>query len=191
MTWYGKRYQLIFCCPYSAILGIGVPCQMEMGFICPQSVIFHGQSLSTSTRARNSNSNVSLLPGQTEAIPAQGQFCTDSIAGCSYNFQHRARGTVHRAQCSLAIPRVLHCCIPSADPSCNAVATSSTTVECIRFLPLSGCTSNESVVSNFCIICFRPMTLIGPTPFFHTLQCPEFLQSYSCTIVIIVVQPYQ
>ncbi|GBM64124.1 hypothetical protein AVEN_159854-1 [Araneus ventricosus] len=62
------------------------------------------------------------------------------------------------------IPRALH--IPKAllDASCNAVATSSTDVEAISFLPLPNFTSNEPDFSNLSIIFFKPNADIGPEP---------------------------
>ncbi|GBM40270.1 hypothetical protein AVEN_248292-1 [Araneus ventricosus] len=59
------------------------------------------------------------------------------------------------------IPRALH--VPKAllAASCNAVATSSTDVEAIVFLPLPHFTSNEPDYLNLSIIFFRPNTVIG------------------------------
>ncbi|GBN49322.1 hypothetical protein AVEN_112202-1 [Araneus ventricosus] len=62
------------------------------------------------------------------------------------------------------IPRALH--VPKAllDASFNAVATSSTDVGAIAFLPLSHFTSNEPDSSNLSIIFFRPNAVIRPEP---------------------------
>ncbi|GBN61206.1 hypothetical protein AVEN_71521-1 [Araneus ventricosus] len=65
---------------------------------------------------------------------------------------------------SLHVPKVL------LDASCNAVATSSTDVEAIAFLPLSHFTSNEPDFSNLAIIFFRPNADIGPEPFLNPLM---------------------
>ncbi|GBM14227.1 hypothetical protein AVEN_167310-1 [Araneus ventricosus] len=62
------------------------------------------------------------------------------------------------------IPRALHVPKELLDASCNAVATSSTDVETIAFLPLPHFTSNERNSSNLSIIFFRPNAVIGPEP---------------------------
>ena len=100
----------------------------------------------------------------------------------SYNFQHRARMPVQCPGNSSCTAR-LHTTVRLLLKCCGHFFKYR---RMHLFLPLPGCISNEPVISNFCIICFRPMTLIGPTP--YTLQCPEFSQSYCCTILILVVQ---
>ena len=78
------------------------------------------------------------------------------------------------------------------DSSCTAVATSSTTVESILFFLLLDCSSKEPVFSNFWIIFSRPCTVIRPTPFFfNILKCLEFLQSYWCTVIVLVKKLYK
>ncbi|GBM93965.1 hypothetical protein AVEN_106932-1 [Araneus ventricosus] len=74
------------------------------------------------------------------------------------------------------IPRALH--IPKAllDASCNAVATSSTDVEAIAFLPLPHFTSNEPDSSNLSII-FRPNAVIGPEPLLKPFNVRNFFNA--------------
>ncbi|GBO08046.1 hypothetical protein AVEN_143923-1 [Araneus ventricosus] len=80
------------------------------------------------------------------------------------------------------IPRTLH--VPTAllDASCNAVATSSTDVEAIAFLPLPHSTSNEPYSSNVSIIFFRPNAVTGPEPLFKPFNILNFFNA-------IAVQP--
>ncbi|GBN00573.1 hypothetical protein AVEN_171354-1 [Araneus ventricosus] len=57
---------------------------------------------------------------------------------------------------TLYVPKALH------DASCNAVATSSTDVEAIAFLPLPHFTSNDPDSSYLSIIFFRQNAVIEP-----------------------------
>ncbi|GBM89652.1 hypothetical protein AVEN_22638-1 [Araneus ventricosus] len=68
------------------------------------------------------------------------------------------------------IPRALHIPKELFDSSCNDVATSSTDVEAISFLPLSHFTSNEPDSSNLSIIFFRPNAVIEPEPLLNPLM---------------------
>ncbi|GBN75209.1 hypothetical protein AVEN_47825-1 [Araneus ventricosus] len=72
------------------------------------------------------------------------------------------------------ISRALH--VPKAvlDVSYNTVATSSTEVEAIAFLPLPHFMSNEPESSNLSIICFRPNEVIGPEPLLKPFYVPNF-----------------
>ncbi|GBN28557.1 hypothetical protein AVEN_181595-1 [Araneus ventricosus] len=74
------------------------------------------------------------------------------------------------------IPRALHVPKPLLDASCNAVATSSTDVEAITFLPLPHFTSIEQDSLNLSIIFFRPNAVIGPEPLLKPFNVKEFLQ---------------
>ncbi|GBM67335.1 hypothetical protein AVEN_97309-1 [Araneus ventricosus] len=70
--------------------------------------------------------------------------------------------------------------VPKAllDASWNAVATSSTDVEGIAFLPLPHFTSNQPDSSNLLVIFFRPNTAIGPEP----LLKPFYVRNFFNTI---------
>ncbi|GBN50895.1 hypothetical protein AVEN_173653-1 [Araneus ventricosus] len=75
------------------------------------------------------------------------------------------------------IPLALH--VPKAllDASCNAVATSSTDLEAIAFLPLPHFTSNESDFSNLSIIFFRPNGIIAPEPLLKPFKVRNFFNA--------------
>ncbi|GBM08386.1 hypothetical protein AVEN_108381-1 [Araneus ventricosus] len=75
------------------------------------------------------------------------------------------------------IPRALH--VPKAllDASCNAVATSSTDIEAIAFLPLPHFTSNEPDSSNLSIIFFRPNAVIGSEPLLKPFNVRNFFNA--------------
>ena len=48
-----------------------------------------------------------------------------------------------------------------------------------------------SVFLNFWINFSRPSVVIGSTLFFHKIECPEFLQSYWCTVIVLVKKTYK
>ncbi|GFT80941.1 hypothetical protein TNCV_1935311 [Trichonephila clavipes] len=93
--------------------------------------------------------------------------------------------------CVQAIPQALHGCKPPLESSCTVVATSSTTVELTLFLPQADCRCKEPISSNFSIIFSRSWAVLGLTPFFNTLECPEVLQSYWCTVIILAKKLYK
>ncbi|GBN78016.1 hypothetical protein AVEN_24041-1 [Araneus ventricosus] len=77
------------------------------------------------------------------------------------------------------ILRALHVPKELLAASCNAVATSSTDVEEIAFLPLPHSTSNEPYSSNLSIIFFRPNAVIGPEPLLKPFNVRKFFNTIS------------
>ncbi|GBN73232.1 hypothetical protein AVEN_138835-1 [Araneus ventricosus] len=72
------------------------------------------------------------------------------------------------------IPRALHVPKILLDATCIVVATSSTEVETIAFLPLPHFTSNEHDSSNLSVIFLRPNVVIGPEPILEPFDVRNF-----------------
>ncbi|GBL67684.1 hypothetical protein AVEN_212605-1 [Araneus ventricosus] len=75
------------------------------------------------------------------------------------------------------IPRALHVPKTLLDASCNAVATSSTDVEAIAFLPLPHFMSNEPDSSNLSIVFFRLNAVFGPEPLLKHFNVGNFFNA--------------
>ncbi|GBM18815.1 hypothetical protein AVEN_203095-1 [Araneus ventricosus] len=125
--------------------------------------MFHGHALSTSIRARNFRAKASRF----------GR----SALSCHCRMSRKILRTVLTGMSKVReIPRALHVRKALLDASCNAVATSSTDVEAIAFLPLPHFTSNEPLSSNLSIF-FRRNAVIGPEPLLKPFNVLNFFNA--------------
>ncbi|GBM30840.1 hypothetical protein AVEN_18697-1 [Araneus ventricosus] len=98
----------------------------------------------------------------------------DSIAGCFVKILRNLLAGMFNVR---EIPRALLVPKELLNASYNAVATSSTDVEAIAFLPLPHFTSNEPDSSNLSIIFFRPNAVIGPEPLLKPFNVRNFFNA--------------
>ncbi|GBL98200.1 hypothetical protein AVEN_268285-1 [Araneus ventricosus] len=87
---------------------------------------------------------------------------------------------VRKIPCALQVPKAL------LEASCHAIATSSTDVEAIAFLPLPHFTSNKPDSSNLSIISFRPNAVIGPEPLLKPFNVRNFFNAIDAQSPFIV-----